>query len=598
MTNINPDLLGWINREVDRVADLWDERLDRAFPAWALTYLYDLEEEVAFNRSSTLVVGDGGVDGWFYNDQDQVIVLLQAKWSDSPETKRYSANDLSDLIRAYATVVNGSTATSQSNNRLGELQADMRTAIENGAGVVLAYVTAGRITSEARIALEESAQGIGRCTVEFYDLETLADIRASQQVISDLAGRQVSFIAQDGTTISSITIPLHSGAVNAATITLDGRGFGDAIFSLQPAIYHSNVRYSLGPANKVNAGIRNTIKTPAQQSSFWLFNNGLTIICDALTLDSEANTLVATNPQIVNGAQTSASLASLRSHLNSGDLSVQARIIEIDPDRPDAADLARDISKYTNSQSPVKLSDLRSNEPRHEKLQVMFDSLERPVFYERRRGEWGALEPAQKARFGNPPQRVTKEDIGSRFRAYKGEPAQSISKKDEIFATAVIEASIFDPQRSAELYMLSYELFDSALALMSKRNAPKLYALMPGWHTNGAEVQVLVDLRTAPKYVAAYATALASEVLVWRYSNVATERAKQLRLLLTPGSSESQTLWRLVLKTMHGWAFSQQALNLRTELAKDSTFNGVKTFLYNELAGLEKDEVLPVLRNT
>lgn len=598
MTVVLPDVPGWVTGEVDRVADQYSVDRPRALPAWALAYLYELDTDQAFDRTETLVVGDGGVDGWYYDDRDQVIVLLQAKWSDQLESKKYSAADLDDLIRAFAALHGPAESLANMDNKLLELRADLETAQQNGAGIVLAYVTAGRVTDEAKQAIEAAAQGIANCAVEFYDLQRLSDLRGAEEIITDLTGQQVDFEAQTETTISMVSTIVDGEPVRAAVATLDGRKLGDVVWRLKPSIFHANVRYSLGHRNKINKGISETVKSASARSSFWLFNNGITVVCEELVVDHDSGVVHATNPQIVNGAQTSSSLADLRASVAPGEVSVQARFIEIVPSRKEAPELVRNISQFTNSQSPVKVADLRSNEPRHTVLQSMFDSLPSPVFYERRRGEWGALRPAQQTRYGSPARRVQKDDVGQRWRAYSGEPAQAISKKDEIFSSASVEGATFDPQRSAELYMLSHELFSAALALMSKKNAADLAALVPGWFTDGVESERLSALRKAPRYVAAYATALANEVLQWRYGSVGKMRAARLREVLASGLPEAVKFWRLIFKSLFSWANSQSPANIKSQLAKDVTLAEIKTYLANELAGQDKATCLPAISAT
>lgn len=592
-----PDVPGWLTNEVARVADQYDVVPDRAFPAWALAYLYDLEMDDSFDKTETLVVGDGGVDGWHYDDQAQQLVLLQAKWPESLESKTYGADDLDALVRAFGVLSAGSASVVDMDNRLSDIQADLQTARQNGAGVTLAFITGGRITDEAKEALALSAQGIGSCTVEFYDLPRFSSIRGSEQIISDLRGEQIAFGAQAGTSISELKVLVGGQDVRAAVVTLDGRALGDTIQAWSPQIFRSNVRYSLGRRNKVNQGIRETIRTPDQQGAFWLYNNGLTIVCDRLEVDVKSGALTATNPQVVNGAQTSSALAELRASIAPGQVSVLARFIEIDPQRDGADDLARLISDRTNSQSPVNAADLRSNEPRHTQLQNMFASLSSPFFYERRRGEWDALSPAFKARFATQRPRtnrvVSKEDVGQRLRAYIGEPAQSISKKNEIFETRQIESKVFDTNRSAELYLLAYELFASALKFMQKRNASDLKTLIPGWFDGDEETSQLMALRKAPRYVAAYATALASEALTWRYSNIGPVRASKLREVLAYGTPAATEFWRVIFKAIFAWSSGQEAATLKSTLASDATFPKVLPFLRNELAGMGKEDLLP-----
>ena len=78
-------------------------------------------------------------------------------------------------------------------------------------------------------------------------------------------------------------------------------------------LLESNVRSFLQIRGKVNKGIRNTIiKEP---NKFFAYNNGITCTADSIEIDSDNGTPVlisCQNLQIVNGGQTTASLASAR----------------------------------------------------------------------------------------------------------------------------------------------------------------------------------------------------------------------------------------------------------------------------------------------
>jgi hypothetical protein len=597
MPEWSPDFPDWLKREVDQVADQYGGLpRDRAFPVMAASWIYDIDKDAAVDRTDTLILGDGGVDGWLYDDRNQIFVLMQAKWSDDPEMCNRGADELDDLIRAFAAINGPREPLGQMPNRLLQLAADYDTAVQNGAGIVLCYFVAGRVTSGARNALETAALGIANCAVEFFDLAQMSSLRGSEQLIEDLAGVVVDFECAAGTKPMKLLLPVDGSDIEVAVAALDGRKLGDAAAPHQPAIYHANIRYQLGHRNKVNKGMRDTLKEPLDRGKFWLYNNGLTIVCTSFQVTTDGTKIQATNPQIVNGAQTTSTLSDLRAMISPGEVAVQTRFIALDPAQlATASELLTEISRFTNSQSPVKPSDLRSNEPRHLALQRSLDSLANPVFYERRRGEWTALTAAQRIKYGSPARRVSKEDIGQRWRAYAGQPADSIAKKDELFEDQSVESGVFDPTRSGELFMLAYELFESALSLMKAQNAGDLKTLVPGWFPAGLEAARLVALRKGARLTAAHAAALAREVLIWRYGAVGRERGLQLRDLLQSSTEENSKLWRVVFRTMFLWSHVHEPVELKSLMQSDNAFDLMKSLLQNELADKDKASFLPSL---
>jgi hypothetical protein len=70
--------------------------------------------------------------------------------------------------------------------------------------------------------------------------------------------------------------------------------------NLRKTIFNDNVRDFQGDTN-INSEIRKTIEQNPQK--FVLLNNGITIVCDSFI--AKNRTILLTNPQIVNGCQSS-----------------------------------------------------------------------------------------------------------------------------------------------------------------------------------------------------------------------------------------------------------------------------------------------------
>jgi AIPR protein len=152
--------------------------------------------------------------------------------------------------------------------------------------------------------------------------------------------------------------------------------YGDDLFS-------ANVR---GPIpsrhsrNNINFSIGETAKDHPQR--FWAYNNGVTALVNDFAIKGEGDerTLTISGIAIVNGAQTTGSLA----RVASADLSqvdVLARFVQSsDPQIID------DIIRYNNSQNPIKPSDFRSRDPHQERLRAEFSKLPDVTYLGARRG--------------------------------------------------------------------------------------------------------------------------------------------------------------------------------------------------------------------
>lgn len=149
---------------------------------------------------------------------------------------------------------------------------------------------------------------------------------------------------------------------------------------VQKEIFNDNVRVYLSRTNKIN---RKIIETALSENNplFWYLNNGITITCDSFSYPKgkRAPIIELKNIQIVNGGQTSNALfeASKSDPDKLGDVLVLVRVIET---KSQPVSLA--IAESTNSQTPIKSRDLRSNDETQKKIEEAFEGM--GLFYERK----------------------------------------------------------------------------------------------------------------------------------------------------------------------------------------------------------------------
>lgn len=145
-------------------------------------------------------------------------------------------------------------------------------------------------------------------------------------------------------------------------------------------IFNDNVRVYLSRTNRIN---RKIIAAALSDDNplFWYLNNGITVTCDSFSYPKgkRAPIVELENIQIVNGGQTSNALFEAYQidpeKLN--DVLILVRIIET---KSQTVSLA--IAESTNSQTPIKSRDLRSNDDIQKKLEEAFDGM--GLFYERK----------------------------------------------------------------------------------------------------------------------------------------------------------------------------------------------------------------------
>lgn len=128
-----------------------------------------------------------------------------------------------------------------------------------------------------------------------------------------------------------------------------------------------NIRRYLGRnSNRVNNAIHNTLLNPKKQKDFYFFNNGITMTCSKMrhnALQGSDFQLKLENIQIINGGQTCKTIQQTINESGStvafDDVYVLLRLYELENDDEQ---LINEITFATNSQNPVDLRDLRSND--------------------------------------------------------------------------------------------------------------------------------------------------------------------------------------------------------------------------------------------
>jgi hypothetical protein len=145
---------------------------------------------------------------------------------------------------------------------------------------------------------------------------------------------------------------------------------------LDQELFEFNVRDHVGD-EAVNKSIRQTLEEGDRETEFWWLNNGVTII--ASRIEPLNKRLIMTDPQIVNGLQTSTEIFR---HMKDRDEGNDDRLVLVRAVTATEASIRDDIVRATNSQNPMPASALRSTDRLHHNIEDGFKS--RGFYYERR----------------------------------------------------------------------------------------------------------------------------------------------------------------------------------------------------------------------
>lgn len=156
------------------------------------------------------------------------------------------------------------------------------------------------------------------------------------------------------------------------------------IVNSHPTVFDENLRQFLGVTGAVNQGIHESCVSEANAPLFWFLNNGITVACDEFEVnkDPDNSFVKITNLQIVNGCQTSATLAKVAKNGQLKDsTAVMVRIFKT------ASDLASKLVVTTNTQNKITARDLRANDQIQIAIQLAFEQ-KFSLHYERKPNEF------------------------------------------------------------------------------------------------------------------------------------------------------------------------------------------------------------------
>jgi hypothetical protein len=313
-------------------------------------------------------------------------------------------------------------------------------------------------------------------------------------------------------------------------------------------LLEGNVRSFLTTKGRVNKGIRNTVLNEAPM--FFAYNNGIAATASSITVeetDRGSRLLTATDLQIVNGGQTTASLASARRQDKASldGVFVPMKLSVVTPER--SGEMIPLISRYANSQNRVSDADFFSNHEYHRRLEQISRRLWAPAksgaqyethwFYERARGQYvnemAALSPAEKRRYQqlNPrDQVVTKTDLAKAENSWRQLPhvvSRGAQKNFLDFASFVTARWDTNPIVFHEDY------FRSVVArILMFRSTERLVSAQP-WYSGGYRANVVTySVAKLAEMVARQAVGQELDFRrIWLQQGIAPSLVAQLELI-------------------------------------------------------------------
>ncbi len=379
-----------------------------------------------------------GVDGFAQDDVDGSLRLVIAEFSGGPEavtlTQTQAKACFSKLVSFCDDAVTGRLHLDleESSPAYG-LAMSLYQQRKRLARLRLYLVTDGVLSARVRDWPEGEVGGI---PTEYH----IWDMNRFHQVYESKTGRdelEVDFTQVVPGGLPCLPASVESDTYRAYLCVIPGKVLADIYEQYGSRLLEGNVRSFLGARGRINKMIRKTVCL--EPAMFFAYNNGIASTASAAEVEESAAGLRLTKVmdlQIVNGGQTTATLASALAEKDAGlaRTFVQMKLSVIPAET--SGKYIPLIARYANSQNKVSDADFFSNHEFHRRIEQHARKLRAPAvggaqygthwWYERARGtymnEQAGLTPAQRKAFQveNPrKQLITKTDLAKQENAWR-----------------------------------------------------------------------------------------------------------------------------------------------------------------------------------
>jgi hypothetical protein len=369
------------------------------------------------------------------------------------------------------------------------------------------HVVSDRPISERlrEIPPAETREGVP-VTFQIWDITRLKRIHEARNARDDLLV-DLSELPDGGLPV--LRASTGGSDYDAYLAVMPGETLADIYIRHGSRLLEGNVRTFLGRRGNVNQGIASTLAKEA--GHFFAYNNGIAATASAVTTKEGPGhtTLITgiTDLQIVNGAQTTASLAALRrdKKLPAAAVFVPMKLSVVAAEV--AVELVPRISRFANSQNSVRASDFFANHEFHRRIEQISRRILAPAiggsqvqthwYYERARGQHlndqAGMAPSKRDQFlrMNPKNQViTKTDLAkveSCFDLLPDVACKGAEKSFVAFADRVTEA--WKDERKRSLY--TDDWYRAAAARTILFRAAEAIVLRAPWYAPGTRSQVV-----------------------------------------------------------------------------------------------------------
>ena len=349
------------------------------FVAWYLRRVL-LRDDAATRDDITDGADDKQIDAVIVDDTEQRILIVQGKFINAGQV---DAEPLREVLSAWVRLQDLAALQKDCNDRLKKKIEAIRLALEDDYRVDFELLTTGNLTTAAQADLSAFSDKFTEFDGFTASLH-LIDTDALETRLAEAEARVLPSIRHTIKLDPSKTLLMEMAGARTVIAGLPLKECLNMPGITDGKLFAKNVRQSLGSSNKVNRELSKTIHSDKVRD-FFFYHNGVTALCDSMTLSEDRSTLIVDGLSVVNGCQSLNTIYSaserVRSH-EAKDAHVLFRFYEI-KDRA----FGDRISINTNSQSAVKPRDLRSNDKVMVGLKSAFEKRYPDGMFMTKRGE-------------------------------------------------------------------------------------------------------------------------------------------------------------------------------------------------------------------
>ena len=384
------------------------------------------------------------VDGWLQDEADNSIVLFVVSYGNDgePMTKTLAEKNFR-LLETFVEAVLSKSLDIEESTSTAELAEILQT--NEDAKIKFILLTNARRSVKLNEIKSFFVNG-NEVECQLWDIERIFNVYNSMQVREPVT---INFGELCGG-LPCLRAANAGDDCESFLCVIPGKILADIYEQHGSRLLESNVRSFLSSKSGVNKSIRKTILNSPEK--FFAFNNGIAVTAKNIELKNSTHGLFltsATDFQIINGGQTTASL--LNARLKDKDkaklekIFVQMKLTRIgDMPTDEQEKLIEEISKSSNSQNKVSDADFFATHSFHKTMEEISRRIFAPSqgnvqyqtrwFYERARGQYVQeqirMTAAERRNFQreNPKSQViTKTDL-AKFRMSWQEQPDIVSK--------------------------------------------------------------------------------------------------------------------------------------------------------------------------